>query len=235
MNGVVVVEQGLGLVNFRPRLRLPLWVPLSGSLSSLLAMLIINPAISILSISSMLLLYAVLSQNRGDNVEEEQGDVRGNIFVALARWFAREAQKLPKSEARAWVPSPLCPIIDEQVCRNALELAGDIAFPRGQVKLLRITKLIMQCRNYLRWKNFVQERIRFASTIIQHSEKTTALLCAMQTLRGEVFFAPNILSLGIDDGYSENEIHSYTNGTTRWNGNCFTLSTAEKHRSRRGH
>lgn len=215
VNGVVVVEQGLGLVNFRPRLHLPLWVPLSGSLSSFLAMLIINPAISILSISSMLLLYAVLSQNRGENVEEEQGDVRGNIFVALARWFAREAQKLPKSEARAWVPSPLCPIIDEQVCRNALELAGDIAFPRGQVKLLRITKVdsaspqLSSLENY-----FIQERIRFASTIIQHSEKTTALLCAMQTLRGEVF-APNILSLGIDDGYLENEILTLTQTAQR--------------------
>ena len=63
-----------------------------------------------MSISSMLLLYAILSQSRGQKMEEEQGDVRGNIFVALARWFAREAQKLPKSEARAWVPSPLCPI-----------------------------------------------------------------------------------------------------------------------------
>jgi solute carrier family 12 (sodium/potassium/chloride transporter), member 2 len=215
VNGVVVVEQGLGLVNFRPRLRLSLWVPLSGSLSSLLAMLIINPSISVLSISSMLLLYAILSQGRGQKKEEEQGDVRGNIFVALARWFAREAQKLPKSEARAWVPSPLCPIGDEQVCRNALELAGDIAYPRGQVKLLRITKhedltpKLSSLEDY-----FIEENIRFASTVVQHNEKTIALLCAMQTLRGEVF-APNILSIGSDDGYSEEEIRSLTETAQR--------------------
>ena len=214
VNGVVVVEQGLGLVSFRPRLRLPLWIPMFGSISSLLAMLIINPAISILAISSMSLLYAVLSRDRGSKAQKKSpddvGDVRGNIFVALARWFAREAQNLPKSEARAWVPSPLCPIVDQQSCRNALELAADIAYPRGQVKLLRITEkentepLLSPLENY-----FMKEKVRFATTLLQHPEKTTALLCAMQTLRGEVF-APNILSLGVDDGYSEAEMLSLT-------------------------
>ena len=99
VNGVVVVEQGLGLVNFRPRLRLPLG-SLSGSLSSLLAMLIINPAISILSIFDVVF-HAVLSQNRGDNLEKIWVMFE-EIFCCSARWFAREAQKLLKSEACAW-------------------------------------------------------------------------------------------------------------------------------------
>ncbi len=203
VNGVVVIEQGLGLVNFRPRMRLPISIPLIGTVGSFFAMLIINPAISIVSVSTLMLTYAAFTKRR---VSHEHGDVRGNIIVAMARWLSREAQQFPQSEARAWLPHPLCPILDGQQCRNGLELATDIAYPKGAVKLIRISSgadlepFLPPLR-----AEVVKNEVHCTDVYIETPNRVEALLTAIQTLRCE-FFRPNILSLGLDDGFESTEL-----------------------------
>jgi solute carrier family 12 (sodium/potassium/chloride transporter), member 2 len=203
VNGVVLIEQGLGLVSFRPLLRLPQSVPFIGAIGSLLAMVIINPAVSIAALSVLLLTYAALTRRKKSH---EQGDVRSNIFIAFARWAARETQALPESEARAWLPHPVTPILDGQHCRNGLELASDISYPKGSVKLLRIGqdpkaepmlhKLVHEVRS---------QGVFCTGTEVQVEDRTVGLIAAIQALQGTLF-RPNILSIGMDDGFETEEL-----------------------------
>ena len=76
INGVVVIEQGLGLVNFRPRIRIQLFVPDIGFIGSVVAMLVIKPALSLGTLGLMILIYDWMSrQEKAD----DQADVRTNL------------------------------------------------------------------------------------------------------------------------------------------------------------
>ena len=135
INLVVLIEQGIGLISFRPRLQVPLWIPGLGALGSFFAMLVINPSLSILALAVLLLSYALMTKRGLD----AQGDVRGNIFLALAQWVAREASDLPRSEARAWIPHPMFMIFEDGDHVQSMELAIDLAYPRGFIKILEIS------------------------------------------------------------------------------------------------
>ena len=202
INGVVLIEQGIGLVSFRPRLRIPLWVPFVGAVGSFFAMIVINPSLSVLALALILLSYALMTKRGIDS----KGDVRGNIFLALAQWVAREAIDLPRSQARAWIPHPMVVLYDGQKHPQTLELAFDLAHPRGSIKLLDIqTKGGSRVADDVRRE--LRERGVFCSgTQISSADRTQTLITALQVLQG-AFFRPNILMLNLQDNHREDELH----------------------------
>ncbi|MFO8173120.1 MAG: hypothetical protein R6T96_02485 [Longimicrobiales bacterium] len=46
INAVVLIEQSMGLVSFRPLLRIPRWVSAAGLFASLFAMFVVHPIFS---------------------------------------------------------------------------------------------------------------------------------------------------------------------------------------------
>ncbi|MBM74580.1 MAG: Na-K-Cl cotransporter [Proteobacteria bacterium] len=204
INGVVLIEQGLGLVSFRPRLRIPIWIPTIGAFGAFLAMLIINPELSVLAISSLFLAYAVFSRRQ---VHVQHGDVRSNIFIAIARWLTREARSLPQSDARAWIPALLCPILDKKDHKHSLELALDISTPRGSVTLLHIVDENDHSTDHEIEATARFKTVHFKTTTLRTNAPQQALTTALQVLRHETF-RPNILSLGLDDGYSPEHLNT---------------------------
>ena len=103
----VLIEQSLDLVSFRPRLRFPIWVSPLGLAGSLLAMFIINPTVSLVSLVVTLGFYAVLARRQLDAPFE---DVRSGLFVALAEWAAKRVTELPTMQERVWKPDLLVPV-----------------------------------------------------------------------------------------------------------------------------
>ena len=209
INFVVLLEQGIGLISFRPRLHVPLWVSGFGALGSLFAMLVINPSLSIFALAVLLLSYALMTKRGLD----AQGDVRGNIFLALAQWVAREASDLPRSEARAWIPHPMFMILDEGDHVQSMELAIDLAHPRGSIKILGISAQeqshIQEAQAVIRKKGLF-----CSGTSIQTHNREEALLMSMQVLRGG-FFRPNILCLNMRDSYQEHELQNIVQAARR--------------------
>ena len=64
LNGVVLLEQFMGLISFRPLFRVPLLVSLIGLIGCLFAMFLIDPIFSIVSIVIIIILYAYLARRR---------------------------------------------------------------------------------------------------------------------------------------------------------------------------
>jgi amino acid transporter len=195
----VLIEQSLGLVSFRPRLRIPRWVSLLGLAGSLFAMFIINPTVSLVAVVVTLGFYAVLARRRLDAPFE---DVRSGLFVALAEWAAKKVTELPTMQERAWKPNLLVPVEDPSELRGSFLVAQDITYPQGSVKIAGLHPVEGDAEEEARLEaelyeltQAFRERGVFASATVLDSGGYAQSLCAgMQALRG-AFFRPNILFL----------------------------------------
>jgi solute carrier family 12 sodium/potassium/chloride transporter 2 len=137
VNGVILIEQSLGLVSFRPLLRIPRMVPLIGVVSALFAMFVINPLFSLISIVLVVVFYYLLMY-RHLNYATPYGDVRSSLFAGLAEWAAKKARSLPDSQERAWRPNLLIPVDSPAEMRGVSEFVRDVVFPRGGVSILGV-------------------------------------------------------------------------------------------------
>ena len=98
INVVVIIEQNLGLISYRPLFKINKWVPWIGLTSSVLAMFIINPTISLISISIVFVVYWFLSRQ---NIETPFEDVRSGLFVSFAEWAAKHTWGMKTMQQRA--------------------------------------------------------------------------------------------------------------------------------------
>jgi hypothetical protein len=135
VNLVMLIESSLGLVSFRPTLRLPRIVPLLGTAGCLFAMFIVNPTFSLLAWGAVLGLYFWIMQRR---LDRRADDVRSGIFVAFAEWAASKCTELGINTSRAWKPSFLVPVVDGAELRGEFRLVVDMCDPSGSAKLLGI-------------------------------------------------------------------------------------------------
>jgi len=191
----VLIEQSLDLVSFRPRLRFPLWVSFLGLAGSLLAMFIINPVVSLVSLVVTLGVYAVLARRHLDAPFE---DVRSGLFVAVAEWAAEKVTELPTMQERAWRPNLLVPVTQSTDLRGEFLTLQNLTEPQGSVKIVGLSPNgapEMLDRRLGTLTDAFQERDIFASaTVIDAGGFAEGLRAGMQALRG-AFFKPNIVFL----------------------------------------
>jgi solute carrier family 12 (sodium/potassium/chloride transporter), member 2 len=190
INLVVLIEQKLGLLSFRPTLSIPSWIPLIGATSCFLAMMIINPTVSLLALLSIILGYISL----GRKLEEEREDVRTNLFLAIARWAARKSFKGSSQEGKAWMPHPIVPLIKNEEKSN-LNLAITLAHPKGGIHVLALNEnIITEAISKLLDKYEVFSRV----TVVKQNKPQEGLLFAMEMLKND-FFHPNIVIVSDKD------------------------------------
>ncbi len=206
LNGVLVVEQSLGLVSFRPRLEVPRAVPLAGLLGSLFAMFIINPTVSWISIVIVLAVYWLLLRRR---LEAPFADVRSGLFVALAEWAAAKVTELPIRQERAWKPNLLVPVQDPRELRGTFQILEAIARPNGQVNLMGLARgdrdeeaMAHRLEGMVR---AFRERDALSGLTVIRSPGLAAeggfadgVVAGMQALRG-AFFRPNMVFLRLPE------------------------------------
>lgn len=137
INLVVFVEQSLGLVSFRPLLRIPRIVPLLGTLGCVFAMFVIAPAFSLAAVALVLAFYVLLLRRQ---LAAPFGDVRSGLFVALAEWAAKRVNDLPIAQERAWKPNVMVPVEDPADLRGTFQLIFDLAYPRGSLHVVGISR-----------------------------------------------------------------------------------------------
>ena len=90
VNVIVLFEQSLGLVSFRPSLRLPIWVPLIGTIGSIFAMFVVNPTVGMLATAMVVGIYVWIDQTV-EIAENSTAEARSSVFVALAEFAATRA------------------------------------------------------------------------------------------------------------------------------------------------
>lgn len=135
LNATILLEQQLGLVSFRPTLKIPKVVSALGVLGTLLAMFSIDPEFAIIAVIAVLILYDYLSRR---HVETEDGDLRSGLLLRLVQWAIKKAQLMPRRQYRAWQPNLLVPYADPQVPARCQALLETIVQPQGILVFLNL-------------------------------------------------------------------------------------------------
>lgn len=199
INIVVIIEQNLGLISYRPLFKINRWVPWIGLTSSVLAMFIINPTISLISISIVFVVYWFLSRQ---NIETPFEDVRSGLFVSFAEWAAKHTWGMKTMQQRAWKPNLMVPVRDIVGAKGNFQFLRNIARPKGSIKLLgiasngadsKLTKELSSLSEAFRIKDV------FSSwTVINTDDFAKGVNYGNQALKG-AFFRPNIVFLNLQD------------------------------------
>lgn len=195
LNAVMLIEQSLDLVSFRPLLRLPRWVPFLGLAGSLLAMFIIHPTFSLIAVAITIAFYYVLAHRR---LPTPFGDVRSGLFVSLAEWAAQRVSEMPAATERAWKPNLLVPVEDPTELRGTFHFLRNLTYPQGSIKLLGLADGAEMDRLRGRLprlgRAFRTEGVFSAWTLVETADFGSGLMAGVQTLGG-TFFRPNVLFL----------------------------------------
>ena len=207
INIVVIIEQKLGLISYRPVFKINKWVPWLGLISSIFAMFIINPSVSLISLMIVLMVYWYLSRQ---NLETPFEDVRSGIFVSFAEWAAKHTWDMKNMQQRAWKANLMVPVRDVNGLRGTFEFLRNIARPKGSIKLLGIeasseTSTLAKELETIS-ESFRQKEVFSTSSVIHTSEFAKGINYGNQALQG-AFFRPNIVFLNLQnhDDY-ENEL-----------------------------
>lgn len=196
LNGVVVLEQTLGLVSFRPLLNVPRSIPVIGLVGCISVMFLIEPIFSMIAIVVTVLLYAYLSRRR---LSAPWSDVRSGLFVTLAEWAARRVTLMPDSQERAWKPSLLMPVESVDTLLGSYRFLKAITYPRGWVHVLGLYKTgeresLEKLKTFV--QAFAQDGIFSRVALVESSNYIYNLQTGLQMLRS-VFFRPNILFMPV--------------------------------------
>ncbi len=200
LNVVVLIEQSLGLVSFRPLLRVPRIVSVLGLIGSLFAMFIINPTVSLVSVAVVVAFYGVLTRQQ---MEAPFEDVRSGLFVAFSEWAAKKVTDMPAMQERAWKPNLLVPVEDVRQLRGAFSIIQNITHPKGSVKLLGLSRRDGQANDLpaglTNMTRAFRERGVFSSSmVVDDGSFSDTLIAGMQVLQG-AFFRPNIVFLNMPE------------------------------------
>ena len=197
INIVVIIEQNLGLISYRPLFKVRRWIPWLGLVSSVLAMFIINPTISLVTIGIVLAVYWYLSRQ---NLETPFEDVRSGLFVSFAEWAAKHTWGMKKMQQRAWKPNLMVPVRDLTGARGNFDFLRNIAHPKGSIKLLGIepssegSTMGEQLESLA--QSFRDKDVFSSWTIINTTEFAKGVNYGNQALLG-AFFRPNIVFLNL--------------------------------------
>jgi amino acid transporter len=206
INIVVIIEQKLGLISYRPLFKVNKWIPWIGLVSSVLAMFIINPTISLISISIVFVVYWFLSKQ---NIDTPFEDVRSGLFVSFAEWAAKHTWGMKSMQQRAWKPNLMVPIRDISGAKGNFQFLRNIARPKGSIKLLGIEPSsedgILVKELEVLSESFRNKGVFSSWTVINSNDFARGVNYGNQALRG-AFFRPNIVFLNLqqhDDYESE--------------------------------
>ncbi len=202
LNGVVLLEQMVGLVSFRPLFKIPDIVPLLGLVGCLFAMFLIAPLFSLAAVIIIVLLYAYLSRRR---LHAPWSDVRSGLFVTLAEWAAKRVLSLPTSQERAWRPSLLVPVQSVYPLRGSYRFLKALTYPRGSVHVLGLYQNGQKERlaGIASFEQaFTRDGIFARVAILAVKDFTAGLQTGLEVLQ-MAFFRPNVLFLAITSDTNE--------------------------------
>lgn len=135
---VVTIEQGLGLISFRPTFRIPYWVPIVGLASCTTALFIISPVFALVALTIIASIYIYLVNRRLTTPWET---VRSSIFVSLADWATKRfARSADEANERSWKPDLLVPVVSRAQLDGIFRFLRLLAEPKGSIKIIGVAQ-----------------------------------------------------------------------------------------------
>lgn len=136
VNLVVLVEQVLGMISFRPTFRVGRMVPLVGVVACFTGLMLSSPGKGLVALVLVLGIYTWIQRRR---LETPWETVRSGMAVNLAAWAARRAASFERSQ-RAWKPDLMVPVDSVGELRGLEPVASRLAGPQGSVKLVGLQR-----------------------------------------------------------------------------------------------
>ncbi|MCC5915355.1 MAG: hypothetical protein JJU46_13335 [Balneolaceae bacterium] len=205
VNLVVLIEQKMDMISFRPTFPVPKIVPIIGTVGCLFTMFVINPVFGLVALGIVIASYFYLT-NR--TLKVPYGDMRSGLFVSLAEWAAKKVSLLPENNERAWKANLFVPVRSARELRGNFSLIRNLVYPKGSIKLVGIngSKDMGEMRDSLMNLShaFSKENVYTRWSIINSDNFKEAVLNSLQTLQG-TFFKPNILFLRLPHHTNEDD------------------------------
>ena len=194
LNVVVLIEQLLDTVSFRPTFSVPKVVPFIGVVSCTFVMLLINPLFSMVALVLVFALYLYLSRRQLAALDT---DVRSGLFASLAEWGVKRTRELMAAPERTWKPVVLVPVRMTGTLAGSYLFLRDMTFPKGTVQALGIyppgEETAVRGLDRLA-EAFRNDGIYAEATLVEESDFVNGVRVTTQVLR-HTFFRPNILFL----------------------------------------
>ncbi len=195
LNVVVIIEQQLGLISFRPLFTVHRIVPWIGLVGSVMAMFIINPTISLISWAVVFVVYSILSRRK---LEMQFEDVRSGLFTSFSEWAAKHTAGNEHKQERAWKPNLLIPVTEISTVQGSYSIIKDIAHPKGSAVLMGVGNgqgaEPLKERLQLISEAFKKDNLFSTITIMKTDRFAEGVNFGNQALNG-AFFRPNIIFL----------------------------------------
>lgn len=190
INVVVSLEQGLGLVSWRPSFRVPTLVPVVGAVTCVTGLVLSSPAGGLPEVLFVTSIYVWLSRRK--RLDTPWETVQSGVAQTLAAWAALKASQMRRSP-RTWKPDLVVPVSQIDEARSLTAVAAAIIRFRGSVKLVALRddaelaealdELVQRLRNdgaFASWHLMPEERAGQGAILMMNAMKGT-------------FFAPNLL------------------------------------------
>ena len=207
LNVVVLVEGSLGLVSFRPTLRISRLVPLFGLSGCIFSVFVVSPVFGMVAVG-LTVAFWIWLKRRG--VQSAGEDVRSSIFISMAQWAASRVTEGERANKRAWKPDLLVPVHDPEQVRGEYQLLLDMTRPDGSVTLLGVNpgEDPRQLRKRLvsLSEAFRKDGIQSSASVVRTVGQRQGIVAGMEALQA-AFFRPNLLLLTLNaDGDDAPEI-----------------------------
>ncbi len=207
LNVVVLVESSIGLVSFRPTLRIPRVIPVFGLAGCIFSMFIVNPTFGLISVGLVGAFYFWL-QRKGVGDSEAVEDVRSSVFVSMAQWAASRVTEEDQANSRAWKPNLLVPVIDPEIVRGEFSVLMDMTRPDGSVTLvgLKPNGKYEELNHRLKElsNEFREAGIQSSAAVVRGQSRIEGTRQSLEALQA-AFFRPNVLVIPLDDEDEESD------------------------------
>jgi solute carrier family 12 sodium/potassium/chloride transporter 2 len=216
LNLVVLAEQQLQTVSFRPTLHVSRLVPFVGLVGCIIAMALVAPLFSLIAAILVLALYVVLTRR---TLVDDRNDIRSGLFFSLAEWAAIRTSHMPSAPQRTWKPMVLAPVSDTSTLRGTYRFLHSLTWPQGGVHALGIYSSEEE-KSHLKdleslTEGFVNDGIYANATFLEEVDFVNGVRATTQVLR-ETFFRPNILLLRLRENSDLNKLQELVDKTAAY-------------------
>lgn len=202
INVVVLVEQQLGMVSFRPLFKISKLVPLTGTVGCAVAVFVISPTFGLVALTMVVAVYAYLVRR---HLEQPWETVRSGMFVALADWAAKRIARSRESNERSWKPDLLVPVSTRAELDGQFRFLRHITYPKGSLHIVgvgergavvegepAVAEAGLQGALVEIAREFQQEELFATATVIDAGGAVEGIRASASVMAGS-FFRPNIL------------------------------------------
>lgn len=207
INATVLIEQSMGLVTFRPTLKIPRIISLYGAVSAVTLIFLINTIAGVGAIASISLIYFFLI---GKRIAPRDEDLKSNLFALFSELVSRKISKIQTATGKIWKPKLIIPITATETLIKDFSLIRDIVSPHGVTNILGIEleKGIKSPEGYKKQKSVKADLIKLSELIEKYKDEemfisystisvkdyVNGICISLGAVAGQLF-PPNILFL----------------------------------------